>query len=93
MLKFDGPKSLFMRSVIIRVSCCFRLVIYSVKTLFFGDVITTNLDLSPEICVNSRGTKTVPMNNVSDHVGHWKTLVSCAQLGGPRKFEKFLAVK
>ena len=66
VLKFDGPKSLFMRSV--PGSCCFRLVIYSVKTLFFGDVITTNLDLSLEFCVNSRGTKTVPINDVSDHV-------------------------
>ena len=60
VLKFDGPKSLFMRSVIDRVSCCYRLVIHSVKTL----TIITNLDLS----VNNRGTKTVPIDDVPDHV-------------------------
>ena len=74
MLKFDVPESLFMRSVIDRVSCCFRLVIYSVKTL----TIITNLDLSLEFCVNNRGTKTVPIDDVSDHVGTLEnTRVTC----------------
>ena len=64
-----------MRSVIDQVSCCYRLVIHSVKTL----TIITNLDLS----VNNRGTKTVPIDDVSDHVLTVETLVS--QLGGTRK--------
>ena len=79
MLKLDGPKSLFMRSVIDRVSCCYRLVIHSVKTL----TIITNLDLS----VNNCGPKTA----VSDHVLTVETLVS--QLGGTRKTCENLAVK
>ena len=83
VLKLDGPKSLFMRSVIDRVSCCYRLVIHSVKTL----TIITNLDLS----VNNRGAKTVLIDDVSDHVLTVETLVS--QLGGTRKTCENLAVK